>query len=149
MTDPIKWDEESEPVKCLLKVSRLFPNGHNGSDHATVEDLRRACEAADLDLCHCSLSGRKCEAQGCGEHMEPNGQATTERIAFLEAALAQSEEARNDLGDKLNERESQLAMARRCVAHVMGSVESEDAGDYIRDAIELAAEVEGSAVLAD
>ncbi len=53
MTDPIKWDEESEPVKCLLKVSRLFPNGHNGSDHATTDDLRRACEAAGLKVCGC------------------------------------------------------------------------------------------------
>ncbi len=134
MTKLIEWYEEQVPVKCLLKVVRESSDTVL-SDHATTDDLRRACEAAGLKVCGCEggdweaayrganidreelraeidrlqrcvLEGANMTAveqaaavHGCGDEWATVSAYTS----HLEAALEQSEQARDVLAEQLAE----------------------------------------------
>ncbi len=154
---PIEWDEESEPVKCLLKVSRLFQSGAQGSYHATVDDLRRACEAAGLTVCDCdgepSLAGaaRIDYLEAALKELGRGRKFADKDLSAANAALHDANKDRQELRAEVDRLQrcvlegSESHLTQKCVALVLTAPECEDAGEYVLEATELAAEVVAAA----
>ena len=151
MTDEkwIQWDEPREPIAMTLVVKWM--DGNPCERPATLDDLRRACAAVGLDLCGCG--GCDDDEPAPPEHvvrLEAGDvvnmlDEATARLTHLQAALEQSEAARADLADKLDEAQSNLAWARKCVELVLWARElketSYDALIFLARAQKLAAKM--------
>jgi len=123
---PIEWDEDTKVTHRATLLVTTPPNPFalvGNYRKATVEDLRRACEAAGVELCGCGTPVEGISGEVVGYARPPASSAA--QVAHLQAALEASESARADLADKLDERESQLAMARKCVELVQDYGECE------------------------
>jgi hypothetical protein len=130
----IEWDEPAEP----RRMSMLVADKTNGdTKRATPDDLRRACEAVGLLLCECV---EQCNGCRCEKKSGPG--APLDHIAHIQSALEQSEAARADLADKLDEAQANLAWAKRCVELVQSApVGNADAEGFMLDAVALSAKM--------